>query len=126
MNISWSPIPLIESRGFILSYTIYYRQLASSKRQSGSISVTGEQSYGIVGGLDASSQYNVYVKASTSAGSSENSDSVVVVAEESELFLSTLFIIIVAASGFGVILLFLIFCVAIAILVTMCKKKKRR
>ena len=126
MNISWSLIPLTESRGFILSYTIYYQQLASAKRQSGSTVVDGEQSYGVIGGLDANSQYDVSVKASTSAGLSENSDSVTVVTEESGIFLSSWLIIVVAASGIGAVLLFLIFCVSIAIVMTVCKNKKKK
>lgn len=125
MNISWSPIPLTESRGFILSYTIYYQQLASHKRQSGSTTIAGEQSYGVIGGLAANVQYDVSVKAGTSAGFSENSESITVVSVESGIFLSNVIIIVVATSGLGAILLLLICIMLIAIIMTACKKKKR-
>ena len=69
MNISWRPIPLTESRGFIQSYTITYQRVSQTvKRQVLSISVLGSESSVVIGGLDPASAYSVSVGATTSAG----------------------------------------------------------
>ena len=72
MNISWSPIPLTQSRGFIQNYTITYQRVSrTSKRQVQSISVPGGESNVVIGGLDPASTYSVSVGATTSAGPGE-------------------------------------------------------
>ena len=74
MNISWSPVPLTESRGFIQSYTVTYQRVSRTvKQQVLSVSIPGSESSVVIGGLDPASAYSVSVGATTSAGPGESS-----------------------------------------------------
>ena len=69
MSISWSPIPLTQSRGFITNYTCTYQRVSRvSKRQTLSVSVPSSASSIVIGGLDPASAYTVSVGATTAAG----------------------------------------------------------
>ena len=72
MNISWSSIPLTQSRGFIRNYTITYQRVSrTAKRQTQSVSVPSSESSVVIGGLDPASAYTVSVGATTAAGPGE-------------------------------------------------------
>ena len=74
MNISWSPIPLTQSRGFIRNYTITYQRVSrTAKRQTQSVSVPSSESSVVIGGLDPASAYTVSVGATTTAGQGPSS-----------------------------------------------------
>ena len=69
MYVSWKPLTLTEARGFVLSYTVLYHENSrDAKRQIYDIIVPGSESSTVIGDLNPSSVYQVYVRASTSAG----------------------------------------------------------
>ena len=69
MNVSWKRLTLIEARGFIVSYTVLYQRIAGDrKRQINNLLVPGNESSALIGDLNLSSAYQVFVRASTSAG----------------------------------------------------------
>ena len=78
MNISWSLIPITESRGFIRSYFILYQENDNKKRQISSVFVPATDSSVVIGGLDPDKSYSVSISASTNAGQGEFTSEVVV------------------------------------------------
>ena len=74
MNVSWSFIPLSEAKGFIVSYNVLYERIANEeKRQTSIISVPGNKSSALIGKLNLSDSYQVFVGATTSAGDGQYS-----------------------------------------------------
>ena len=68
MNVSWVPMNLIESRGFVQSYIIAYQQASTGsrrKRQMQMETVDGSASSAIVGGLQPGVAYEVTVSGMT-------------------------------------------------------------
>ena len=76
MNISWSLIPITETRGFIQSYFILYEQNDNRKREISSVPAT--DSSVVIGGLDPGKAYRVSISASTNAGQGEFTSAVIV------------------------------------------------
>ena len=71
MNISWSPIPLTQSRGFITNYTCTYQRVRSGIQETGTVcecTTVSSASSVVIGGLDPASAYTVSVGATTAAG----------------------------------------------------------
>ena len=76
MNVSWNQIPLSEAGGFIVTYRVFYNQIATERRRRHVIvnfPVPGNETNALIGGLDPPSTYEVYVSAATSAGEGEYS-----------------------------------------------------
>ena len=68
MNVSWTPLNLVEARGFIQSYIITYQQASNvtrRKRQMQTQEVDGSASSAIVGGLQPGVAYEVTVSGMT-------------------------------------------------------------
>ena len=79
MNVTWSYIPLSEAKGFILSYNILYERIADEgQRQTSNISVPGNESSALIGSLNPSDSYQVFVGATTSAGDGQYSNEPVI------------------------------------------------
>ena len=76
MNISWSHIPITETRGFIQSYFILYEQNDNRKREI--LSVLATDSSVVIGKLDPGKAYSVSISASTNAGQGEFTSAVIV------------------------------------------------
>lgn len=130
INVSWQPIPLTESKGFIESYIISLSRATadssqSNRRQVFSVTVPGNQTYVVIGGLTGSASYSVSVTAATMAGMGEESQDVFVrefVVPEEEGFFTMRNIIIIACAGGGLLIL-----VGLAIVITIiCVKKKNK
>ena len=69
MNVSWNSLTLMEARGFTVSYTVLYQRISGdANRLISDIVVPGNKNSAIIGGLNPSSAYQVFVRASTSAG----------------------------------------------------------
>ena len=74
MHVSWSPLSLEEARGFLTGYTVTYTSTAGDggrrKRddESGTRTVSADETSVTLSGLDSDRQYSVSVAASTSAG----------------------------------------------------------
>ena len=77
MSISWSPLTLVEARGFVLYYTITYETLANRKREVQTLQIPEGESVAVIGGLEAASPYTVAITASTSAGAGPPADKTV-------------------------------------------------
>ena len=81
MEIFWTPLTLSEARGFVVSYTVSYRQLTSSS-DTGQLEEqqeTARRSDGtIVTGLQENATYLIQVWANTAAGAGERSSIVIV------------------------------------------------
>ena len=74
MNVSWNRIPLSEARGFIVKYHVLYNKVATKMRRQTMVSpvpVPGSETNALIGDLDPSFTYEVYVSAETSAGEGE-------------------------------------------------------
>ena len=80
MNVSWNQIPLLDARGFIVSYTVLYSKITTNKRrrQVMFVTVPGSETSALIGDLSPSHSYQVFVSAATSAGSGEYSSNPVV------------------------------------------------
>ena len=70
MNVSWSPLNLVEARGFVQSYIITYQQASNVRRrrrqlQNVTQQVDGHASSAIVGGLQPGVAYEVTVSGMT-------------------------------------------------------------
>ena len=78
MNVTWMPIPITESRGHIRQYTITYSPVNNRRRQSGSVSVPGDQDSVVIGGLSPHSSYSVRVAAATGGGMGNISEPVTI------------------------------------------------
>ena len=80
MNVSWNRIPLSEAKGFIVSYRVLYQKITTERRrrQVTVIPVPGSDTSAIIGDLNPSSSYQVFVSAATSAGIGEYSSNPVV------------------------------------------------
>ena len=77
ITVSWTPLNLVEARGFISSYTVFYDLVTSRKRQmSGGMKIVlGNESSTTIDGLE-NTDYNVSVVASTVAGGGSRSAAV--------------------------------------------------
>ena len=73
MNVSWDQIPLSEAKGFIVSYTVLYQTINNVKRRRRLKfdAVPGNETSVLIGNLDPSNSYQVFVSATTSAGDGE-------------------------------------------------------
>ena len=78
MKVKWMPIPITESRGHIRQYTITYSRVNNRRRQSGSVSVPGDQDSVVIGGLRPESSYSVSVAAATGGGMGNISEPVTI------------------------------------------------
>ena len=80
MNVSWNQIPLSEARGFIVNYHVLYQKITTERRrrQIVVISVPGSETNAVIGDLNPSSSYQVFVSAATSAGMGEYSSNPVI------------------------------------------------
>ena len=127
MNVTWDPIPLARSKGFILFYRVSYsRAVSIRKRQSGTESVAGNQTHAIIRNLDPSSQYSVTVNAETSAGHGESSEVIVVArpaAATSVGFLTTTNIVIIGSVG---VALFILVIIVVIVAVGCSRRQKDR
>lgn len=65
--VSWSPISLVEARGFVLSYTIVIVDDETGKLMAFK-TVAGDQTSVTINGLSSDLSYQVQVWANTSAG----------------------------------------------------------
>ena len=70
MNVSWSPLNLVEARGFVQSYIITYQQASNVSRrrrqlQNMTQQVDGRASSAIVGGLEPGVAYEVSIAGMT-------------------------------------------------------------
>ena len=122
MNVTWRPIPLTLSRGFITQYVISYSRVATGKRQSGLVIVPGNQTFIVIGDLAADARYSVTVTAGTAAGLGDESLETIVEqseAPQSEEFLTPTNIIILTCCIAGVLILLL----AVLLIVAVCKRR---
>ena len=87
MSVSWSELSLLESRGYVTGYTVFYEPVTTTeapvkrRRQSdggggggGEVSVPGGETSVEIDGLEAALHYTVSVSASTDGGSGPRSD----------------------------------------------------
>ena len=80
MNVSWELPSLVEARGFINSTTITLMPSSESKRkkrQTLTVSVPGNATSAILGGLNPELQYSVVVRTRTSVGTGPEATTVV-------------------------------------------------
>ena len=80
MSISWELPTLVEARGFIDSTTITLIPSSESgrkKRQVMTVSVPGNITSAVIGGLNPELQYSVVVRTSTSEGAGPEATTVV-------------------------------------------------
>ena len=80
MNISWELPTLVEARGFINSTTITLMPNSESKRkkrQTMTVSVPGNATSAVIGGLNPELQYSVVVTTRTSVGNGPETSTVV-------------------------------------------------
>ena len=72
MKVSWTPINIVQARGFI-SFNVTYAAFIEhkTKRQTNSVTVAGDQSNVVVGGLDPVLQYNVTIATQSGGGTSQ-------------------------------------------------------
>ena len=76
--VSWTPINILEARGHISNYTIYYTAQLNRMRQArDSVTVPATNSNATITGLDPALDYRVTVSASTDVGRSNESTEVV-------------------------------------------------
>ena len=78
MIVSWNRVPLSEARGIIVSYSILYQEISDEQTRHtvrNTLVVPGSESSMLIGGLNPSSTYQVFVRASTSAGDGPYSES---------------------------------------------------
>ena len=71
MTVKWTPLSLEDARGFLTNYTVFYKLESDTSRpvkNGGSKTVSSENNYTEVGGLEANKAYIVSVGASTIAG----------------------------------------------------------
>ena len=69
MNVSWNDIPLSEAKGFIVTYNVLYNKISTRRRRQVTlVSVPGSETHAVIGDLNPSSAYQVFVNAFTSAG----------------------------------------------------------
>ena len=72
IGVSWSPLSLVEARGWITNYTVYYSP--TSSKQYNSTTVSHNLTSVVIGGLMPEVTYVVQVSASTAAGEGEKSE----------------------------------------------------
>ena len=61
MNVSWTPLTLVQAMGFV-RYRISYQPQVNRKRQSGSVVVGGDRSFETIDGLMSGVVYDVTVE----------------------------------------------------------------
>ena len=72
MNVSWTPVTIVQARGFI-SFTVTYTPSTGgrARRQSSSVRVPGDQSNVVIGGLDPALEYDVAIATQSGGGVSQ-------------------------------------------------------
>ena len=80
MNVSWNRVPLSVARGFIVSYTVLYSKVTTGRkrRQVKFVTVPGSETSVVIGDLNPSISYQVFVSAANSAGFGQSSSNAVV------------------------------------------------
>ena len=76
MFVTWTLIPLIEAKGFILTYEVSYEGTSSRRREILTKTVDANTNATFIDGLDPGQIYTVQVAATTSAGQGASSESV--------------------------------------------------
>ena len=69
--VSWSPLTLVEARGFVQSYTVLYFPIISSKHQQCVVNkrtVMVNQSTTVIDGMDVNTVYGIQIYATTKGG----------------------------------------------------------
>ena len=78
MVVSWTPLTISESRGFITNYTVFYSpQVSTTKQQELNTmqkAVSGDVNRTTIDNLDPNTAYDVQLSANTKAGSSSLSE----------------------------------------------------
>ena len=69
MRVSWDPLTLEQARGFITHYTVLYQ----SSTLMEVVTVPGNETTVVIGGLDVTQSYSISVSAGTSVGNGEPS-----------------------------------------------------
>ena len=75
--VSWTPLTLVEARGFITDYEISYWTVGSDGLDIMSTQVSGESNSTLITGLDPKSEYYITVSVSTIVGKSDVSTPIV-------------------------------------------------
>ncbi len=117
----WIPLTLSEAQGFVTTYTVSYRQRAtSSTRQLGERQVTAIRSNGtIVTGLQEEATYLVQVWASTAAGAGVRSPIVTVSPPPAPIISILMTIIVSSIAG-------LVAMISLAVMVAVVARGHRR
>ena len=73
ISVTWTPLTLIEARGFIRYYSVSYTPNTNGRKRQASletmyVNVSNASTSATIMGLEASFTYNVQVAAATSAG----------------------------------------------------------
>lgn len=71
MNVSWVPLTIVEARGFLLPYIIFYTRANGSSngsQEESMTSVPANQSNTVIDGLEAEVEYDVSVFGQTNTG----------------------------------------------------------
>ena len=79
MTVSWSPISLVEARGFPTGYIITYSSTSDERRrqvEGGTRTVSADETSVTIDGLNSERQYAVSVAATTVAGAGDSSNPV--------------------------------------------------
>ena len=76
MKVSWSLLTLVEARGWITNYTVYYKPRPASGGQYNFTTVPHNLTSVVIGGLLSEETYVVQVSASTAAGEGVRSEEV--------------------------------------------------
>lgn len=73
LNVSWTPLTIVEAQGIILFYQLVYLPVGSTNRGF-QINATANASYILIGGLQVGQQYGVSIAAVTKLGVGKVSD----------------------------------------------------
>ena len=74
LNVSWTPLSLVEAQGIILSYQLIYVLVGSNNTRGMQINASANASYILIGGLQVGKQYGVRIAAVTTPGVGKLSD----------------------------------------------------
>ena len=69
MNVSFTPLNLVEAQSITVKYTVLYSPQYSRKRQVLEADVPNGQNYVVVRGLDPGTSYNVMAMVTNNGGS---------------------------------------------------------
>lgn len=73
LNVSWTPLTIVEAQGIILYYQLVYLRVDSTNRGL-QINASANASYILIGGLQVGEQYGVSIAAVTKLGVGKISD----------------------------------------------------